>query len=166
VRGDLRVLERAEPAGAGGRGGFDPGPNRLDHEDVGEPRDDRLAAGAELARLDCHQPQRALHPGRAVGVGCLDEDRRREDPDQVEGTGMVEPHGAADHRRRRAAGHAVAQDLVAVARALEVELEDVRDGDVGLAAQPVPVAVRHEREIAGLQPQRVGAVDLEQPASG
>jgi hypothetical protein len=44
---DLGVLEGAEPAAAGGRGGLDPGPDGLDNQDVGKAGDHRLAAGLE-----------------------------------------------------------------------------------------------------------------------
>jgi hypothetical protein len=91
-------------------------------------------------------------------------DRLGQDPDEVARGRVVEAHGAADQRRRRAA-LAVAEDLVAFAGVLEVELEDARRGDARLAAQAVPVAARHEREVAGLEPARVRVADLEQHAA-
>ncbi len=57
---DLLVAQRAEPAGPRGRVGLDPRPDRLDHEDVGEPRDHRLAAGAQLLRLGGYQGREAI----------------------------------------------------------------------------------------------------------
>ena len=60
---------------------------------------------------------------------------------------MIEAYRAADQGGRCAAV-AVAQDLVAVADDLALELEDPRGRRAGLAAQDVAFAVRDEREVA------------------
>ena len=84
----------------------------------------------------------------------------RQDLDEVAGGRVVEAHGAADQRRRRTAA-AVAQDLVALADLLALELEDAGRGNAGLAAQHVALAVGDEPEIAGLQQRRLGVAGLE-----
>jgi len=63
----------------------------------------RLAAGAQLLRLGGHQPQRPVHPVDLGWAGGVDVDDRRQDIDEVARGGVVEAHGAADQRRRRAA---------------------------------------------------------------
>jgi hypothetical protein len=68
-------------------------------------------------------------------------DAVRQDPDEVARSGMVEAHRAADQHRGRATT-AVAQDLVPLAGMLELEPDDVRRRDAGLASQHVSVAVR------------------------
>lgn len=161
---DLAVLERAEPAGLCGWIGLDPGADRLDHEDVAEAGDDRFAAGSELLRLGGHQPQRALHPIELGRAGWLDVADRRQDLDEVAGGGMVETNGSADQHGARAAP-AMAEDLIAVADLLTLELENSGRGSSGLAAQHVPLAVRHEAEIAGLQHGGAGLAGLEPDAS-
>src|SRR5688572_16286884 len=78
---------------------------------------------------------------------------------------MVEAHGAADHVDV-AASASVAQDLVALAELLALELEDARRRRVRLAAQPVALAVGHERQLArGEAPRRLGLWSLEPAAS-
>ena len=59
---DLRIAQRAQPACLRRRILLDPGADRLDDQDVGKPRHDRLAAGAQLACFGGHQAQRALQP--------------------------------------------------------------------------------------------------------
>src|SRR5687767_15832435 len=76
---------------------------------------------------------------------------------------MVEAHGAADHVDALAAA-SVAQDLVALAELLALELEDARRRRAGLAAQPVALAMRHERELARRQAPRLGLRRLEPAA--
>jgi hypothetical protein len=56
------VLEGAEPAGAGSRGGLDPGTDGLDDQDVGQAGDHGLAAGLQGSGLGSHQPEDGLHP--------------------------------------------------------------------------------------------------------
>src|SRR5687767_14159897 len=79
---------------------------------------------------------------------------------------MGEAHGAADHVDSLAAA-SVAQDFVALAEllALALELEDARRRRVRLAAQPVALAVGHERQLACGQPPRLGLWRLEPAAS-
>jgi uncharacterized protein YbjT (DUF2867 family) len=77
---------------------------------------------------------------------------------------MIEAHGAADHVDASAAAP-VAQDLVALAELLALELEDARRRRVGLAAQPVALAVGDERQLAGGQTPRLGLWRLEPAAS-
>src|SRR5829696_4488970 len=67
---------------------------------------------------------------------------------------MVKAHGAADHVDAVAAA-SVAQNLVAVAELLALELEDARRRRIGLAAQPVALAVGDERQLACGQPPRL-----------
>src|SRR5918997_3097053 len=77
---------------------------------------------------------------------------------------MVEAHGAADHVDAFAAA-AVAQNLVALAELLALELEDARRRRVGLAAQPVALAVGDERQLACGQAPGLGLWRLEPAAS-
>ena len=77
---------------------------------------------------------------------------------------MVEAHGAADHVDALAAA-SVAQDLVALAELLALELEDARRRRVRLAAQPVALAVGHERQLVCGQAPRLGLWRLEPAAS-
>src|SRR5918995_2503385 len=79
---------------------------------------------------------------------------------------MVEAHGAADHVDAFAAA-SVAQDLVAFAEllTLALELEDARRGRIGLAAQPVALAVGDERQLACGQAPRLGLWRIEPAAS-
>ena len=53
------------------------------------------------------------------------------------------------------------EHLVAVADVLVREVVDARRGRAWPAAQAVPLAVGHEREIARLEQRRLRAVDLE-----
>ena len=146
---DLGVAERSQPAALGGRIALDPGADRLDHQDVAEARDHRLAAGPQLAGLGGHQPQHALHPFQPGRAGRLDVDRAGQDLDQVARRGVLEAHGSADQAGRRAAP-AVAEDLVAVADVLALEVEDPGRRSARFAAKDVALAVRHEREISEL----------------
>src|SRR5918998_4633856 len=77
---------------------------------------------------------------------------------------MVEAHRATDHVDRLAAA-SVAQDLVALAELLALELEDARRRRVGLAAQPVTLAVGDERQLACGQAPRLGLRRLEPAAA-
>src|SRR5687767_3655568 len=77
---------------------------------------------------------------------------------------MIEAHGAADHVDALAAA-SVAQDLVALAELLALELEDARRRHVGLAAQQVALAVGHERQLVGGQAPRLGLWRLEPAAA-
>src|SRR5918995_94573 len=79
---------------------------------------------------------------------------------------MIEAHGAADHVDAFAAA-SVAQDLVAFAEllALALELEDARRWRTGLAAQPVALAMGHERQLACGKAPRLGLWRLEPAAS-
>src|ERR671910_3395638 len=77
---------------------------------------------------------------------------------------MVEAHGAADHVYALAAA-SVAQNLIAVAELLELELEDARRRRIGLAAQPVALAVGDERQLARGEAPRLGLWRLEPAAS-
>ena len=108
--------------------------------------------GRNSLRLGGHQPERALHPVRARRVDASTWMSARQDLDEVVRGRVIEAHRAADQRGRRAA-LAVAEDLVALADLLAVEFQDVRRGRAGLAAQDVALAVRDEREVAGLQPR-------------
>ena len=65
----------------------------------------------------------------------------------------------------RFAAASVAQDLVALAELLALELEDARRRRVGLAAQPVALAVGDERQLACGQAPRLGLWRLEPAAS-
>src|ERR687895_252495 len=77
---------------------------------------------------------------------------------------MIEAHRAADHVDASAAA-SVAQDLVALAELLALELEDALRRRVGLAAQPVALAVGDERQLACGQAPRLGFWCLEPAAS-
>src|SRR5918999_291188 len=77
---------------------------------------------------------------------------------------MIETHGAADHVDCFAAA-SVAQDLVALAELLALELVDARRRPIGLAAQPVTLPVGDERQLAGGQTPRLGLWRLEPAAS-
>src|ERR687893_2201109 len=77
---------------------------------------------------------------------------------------MIEAHGAANHFDACAAA-SVAQDLVALAELLALELEDARSRRIGLAAQPVALAVGDERQLACGQAPRLGLWRLEPAAS-
>src|SRR5918992_3512925 len=77
---------------------------------------------------------------------------------------MIEATGAADHVDASAAA-SVAQDLVAFAELLALELEDARRRRIGLAAQPVALAVGDERQLACGQAPGLGLWRLEPAAS-
>src|SRR5918992_634500 len=77
---------------------------------------------------------------------------------------MIEANGAADHVDCFAAA-SVAQDLVALAELLALELINARRRRIGLAAQPVALAVGHERQFAGGQTPWLGLWRLEPAAS-
>src|ERR687894_1171471 len=77
---------------------------------------------------------------------------------------MIEAHGAADHVDACAAA-SVAEDLVALAELLALELEDARSRRIGLAAQPVALAVGDERQLACGQASRLDLWRLEPAAS-
>ena len=62
---DLLVPQRAEPAGLRRRILLDPGADGLDHQDVGEASDDRLAPGPQRPGFGGHEAQRALDPFHA-----------------------------------------------------------------------------------------------------
>jgi hypothetical protein len=140
-------------------------PDGLDDEEVGEPRDHRLAAGPKLAGLGRDQLEGAAHPTGSGAVGAVDVDGGGQDRHEVACGWMIEPHGAADQRRGGAAA-TVVDHLVAVAEVLELELEDRRSVGAGLAEQPVPLAVRNERQVAGMQPHDVVVAHLDEHASG
>ena len=48
---DLPVAQRAEPTPPCGAVTFDPRANRLDHEDIRQPRDHRVATGSRFPRF-------------------------------------------------------------------------------------------------------------------
>src|ERR687894_2497816 len=77
---------------------------------------------------------------------------------------MIEAHGTADHVDACAAA-SVAQDLVALAELLALELVNARRRRIGLAAQPVTLPVGDERQLAGGQTPRLGLWRLEPAAS-
>src|ERR671911_115807 len=80
---------------------------------------------------------------------------------------MIEAHGAADHVDAFAAA-SVAQDLVAFAEllALALELEDARGWRIGLAAQPVALAMGDERQLACGKAPRPGLWRLDERIGG
>jgi hypothetical protein len=105
---------------------------------VGQAGDHRLAAGPEGPGLGRHQPEDPLHPAGAGLVGGLDVEQWGQDADQVAGHGMVEADRAADQGRGRAA--AVAEDLVAVAGMLQLQLQDPGAGTPGWLRRMCPLA--------------------------
>ena len=160
---DLRIAEGAEPAGLGRVGGPDPGADRLDDEDVGEPGDHGLAARPRVTRLGGDQPQRALHRF-VLGSAGLDPDHVGKRRDEVARGGVVEADGAADEPSLRPAA-AVAQDLVALGDLLAIDLEDAGRRRPGLASQPVAGAVGDQRHLATPEHEPVAGLELELEAA-
>ena len=72
---------------------------------------------------------------------------------------VVETDGATDEARSRSAS-SVPQDLIPLAEVLVGEIEQPHGGNSGRVPQPVPLAVRHEREIARREQPRSRSLDL------
>jgi hypothetical protein len=157
---ELPIPERAEPSRLRGGILLDPSPDGLDHEDVGEAGDDRLAPRPQLLDFGRHEAQRALDPLRLGRIRRLDADHPRQDADEVTRGRVVEADGAADETRRRAAA-AVLDDLVPLAELLAGDIEEPRAGHAGLTRQPVSLPMGHQSEVARLQRAGLGSVDLE-----
>ena len=163
---DLGVAKGPQPAGAGRGLARDPRANRLDDEDVGQPRDHRVAAGPHLPRLGRHEAQRALNPVALGRAPHVHGNHFRQHLDQVAGCGVIEADHAADHGRGRAAS-AVAEDFVPIADELARQVEQPGRGHALGADQAMSLAVGHERQVAGPQFTRRGPFHLEPaPACG
>src|SRR5688572_22881433 len=81
------------------------------------------------------------------------------------GCGVIEAHGPTDEARRRAAP-AMAEDRVAIAHLLVPELVEPGSRCARFARKPVPFSVRHESEVARLEPPMVGALHFEPTPTG
>jgi len=90
----------------------------------------------------------------------------RQDLDEVAGRRVREAYGAADQGGRRTAS-AVAEDLIAIADGLTLEVEDARRGSSRFVTQDVAVPVWHEREVSTLDPVPLLLAGFEpEPARG
>jgi hypothetical protein len=96
---------------------------------------------------------------------AVDGDELRQHRDEVARDRVLEPHGAADEMARGAAA-AVAQDFVALADRFARQVEQGCARGPRLVDEPVSLAVRHQREVPGLERPRLGTGHLEPAASG
>jgi hypothetical protein len=132
---------------------------------VGQAGDNSLATRPRLASFGGHEAQRAQNPVHLRGTLRLDVYQLRQTVDQVTRGRFVKAHYAADERRRRATAF-LPQQLVVLAEIGARKIEQTYAGHARLARQPVALAVRHEREITGLQQMRLNAINLQPAAAG
>ena len=94
---DLLVPERAQPSRL--RRGIlrDPGTDGLDHEDVGEARDDGLAPGPQLPGFGRHDSQCALDPVHLGRSPRVDDDQAGQELDEAVRGRVVEADRPAEH---------------------------------------------------------------------
>ena len=158
---DLVVRKRSEPPGLRFRVFLDPRADRLDDQDVGEPRHHRFAAGPELLRLRGHEVEGALdplHSRRARGFDVNDPGKERH---EMMGRGMVE----ADHptyQARASTAAAVAENGVAIVHVVVGQRLDAGRGNPRLARKRVSPSVRNESQVACLEPPILNSLDREQ----
>ena len=90
---DALVFQHAQPAGLAFGLARRSTPDRLDHQDVGQPGDDRLTPGSQHARLGGDEAQGGMHPlGPGHGPQAarhLDDDRPRQEHPPGYATGMA-----------------------------------------------------------------------------
>src|SRR5262249_3398015 len=153
------------PTGLRSRVPFDPRSDGLDDEDVREPRNDGLPAWAELLRLGGHEAQGALDPFHLRRHRSLDVNDSRQQRHEVMRGRMVEVNGSADQRGCRAAAP-VAEDRVALAHVLVMQLVEPRGGDAECACQTMTLSVWDEREITSPERDRLCVLDVEKTAAG
>lgn len=111
---DVPILNGTEPIGFPGGSALDPGPDRLDDRDVGEARDDGLAARAEFACLRGHEPKGRRQPVDLINATRLEIYDVGEKRQEMTRRGVIESSRAADQSCWRAAA-SIPQDRVAVA---------------------------------------------------
>ena len=157
---DLRIAERAQPAGLCRRVQLDPRPDGLDQEDVGQAGDDGFAARAHRPRLGCHEVQGTVHPLRLRRADRLDDDRAWQEPDQLPRGWVVEANDRAQQACRGAVT-ALTQHFVLLAQVLLRHVEQRDTWRTRLAGQAMSIAVRHERKIARMQNAWFEARDVE-----
>ncbi|HEX9783451.1 MAG TPA: hypothetical protein VGA56_12065 [Opitutaceae bacterium] len=87
----------------------------------------------------------------------------RQQRDQALGGGVLETHGAADHRRGRTVV-AMAQNFVALAHEFARQVEQLCGPHAAFARENVAFAVRHKHEITALQPVTL-ATDFQRAAT-
>lgn len=143
---------------------FDPRADRLDDEDVGKARDDRLTPDFRALGLRGDESKCVLDPRRLRGARRLDMDDRRQEPQQFVRGGMVETNDAANQARCRATA-AMADDGVAVADLLVVELVDPRARHVGIAGQAMPLSPTDERQVPLVKESMLAILRLEPAAA-
>lgn len=143
------------PPPAGGL--LHPGPQRLDHQHVRQPRQHRLAARTQLLGLGGHESQRLVHPLRVRRAPRLDVQHTGQQRDEVARGGLLEADRAAHHLRGLAA-RAVPDRLVTPTAHLARDVEEVHGRHARGAGEPVALgggtgtgAARHQHEIAQLQ---------------
>ena len=156
----LRIAQCPEPTGLGGGILFDPGPDRLDDQNVGQAGDDGLAARAQRLGFGGHEADSALDPVRLEGVARLDGDQAGKHLDEVVGGRVVELDSAAQHRGGRAAA-IDPQELVALAQLPAGQIPEIDGWQAWLADQAMPIAVGNQGQIARLEEARRGAIDFE-----
>jgi hypothetical protein len=147
---NLPVLERAEPSGLRSRILGHPRSDRLDDENVGEATHDCLAARTHVLRFNRHQAERAVDRFQLWGTPGVYRDHAGQQSDESLSHGVIEANGSASDCRRRAAS-AIPENLVPIADLFAWKIEQLRRTHTVPARQPVTGAVRHERELAGLQ---------------
>ena len=157
---DAFVAQRAEPPAPGLGVFYQPGADRLDHEDVRQARHDRLAARLARARLGGHEAQRAVHPLRVRCVPCLDVDQAGQQIDKVACGRVIDAHGAADERRLVTAA-AVGEHFVPRCDALDREIEVVDCARALALHDEMARAAWHQRELARAQHRRLGIGELD-----
>ena len=161
---DLGVLKRSEPSGLLCVL-LDPRADRLDDQDVGEPRHHRFAAGTELFRLRRHEAQGALdplHPRRARGFDVNDRGKERH---ELMGRGMVEADHSA-HQARALAASAMAENRIAVVHVVVGKGVDARRRNPRLARKNVSSSMGNQSQVAGHQPSILHSREREPAVAG
>ena len=145
---------------------LDPRADRLDHEDVGEPGDHRLAAGPQLARLGGHQraacsassPLAGRRPPTWMTGGRIST--------RLRAAGWSKRTAPQISVRRRAAA-AVAEDLVAVARPARARGRGCpAPARRARCAATWPAPCGTSARSPGCSQRACAVVDLEQAAAG
>ncbi len=143
----------------------DPTADHLDRQDVGEPREHRLAAGPQRLGLARQEAQGLVQPLVLAVVPDIDAQERRQRVDQPFAERLVEADHHADQSGQRSAA-TVTQQLVAWTDALHRQVEEIARRGPGRADQAVPETVRHQREAARGPEFRRVAVGLEPAVAG
>ncbi len=157
---DLRILQRTDPARLGRRVGVEPAADGADDEDVAQPGDHGLAAGAGCGRLGRDHPEDARQPLEGSAVARrVDVDDLGQHLEQVPGRRVGETNRSADQVDPLAAA-AVAQDGVVGAQVVVRQIHHRCGTQLGVVGRGVSGAVREHRQVTPPKhPLRAVAVD-------